>query len=328
MSLEVVPFTEEYLEDAARLLASRHRADRKREPDLPAQFEDAAATARVLQHLVSVPAAGPGVAALREGRLAGYLLSILDLDGDTRVARIFLPGHASELAEAGETYRDMYTAIAPRWLANGCFVHFVQQHANDEQAVDTWVSLGFGQRAVHTLRDTSHAPGAVAEVEIRRARPEDIDLLLRLDWEFSRYFATSPMFLPVFGPERTRQFWEERLADPATPCWLAYRDGEGIAFMILGVEGLSSMLEFGKMVRIGVTFTDAAARQGGVGTALLNHSLDWARSQGYDHCLAGFVSTNILARRFWLGKGFRPVMLGLLRRIDERVAWADGRQGP
>jgi hypothetical protein len=37
--LEVVPFSEEHLEDAARLLAARHARHRKAEPLLPARFE-------------------------------------------------------------------------------------------------------------------------------------------------------------------------------------------------------------------------------------------------------------------------------------------------
>ena len=49
MSVVVVPFGEEHLDAAAALLAQRHRADRAREPDLPARFEEAAATRDALR---------------------------------------------------------------------------------------------------------------------------------------------------------------------------------------------------------------------------------------------------------------------------------------
>ena len=38
--LEVVPFSDEHLDDAGRLLAARHARQRKAEPLLPERFED------------------------------------------------------------------------------------------------------------------------------------------------------------------------------------------------------------------------------------------------------------------------------------------------
>src|SRR5574341_1659914 len=72
MSLEIVPFTEEHLEDAARLLATRHLQDRKHEPNLPERFEDYGVT---LQLLRRVSGQGPGVVALDGGKTVGYLIS-------------------------------------------------------------------------------------------------------------------------------------------------------------------------------------------------------------------------------------------------------------
>ena len=94
MSIQVVPFEEKHLEDAAALLATRHRADRKSEPELPSRFEDPAATLELLKRIMNSPGRGPGVAAIGEGRLAGYLLSSLALEGPTpRAAHVLLGGH-------------------------------------------------------------------------------------------------------------------------------------------------------------------------------------------------------------------------------------------
>jgi GNAT superfamily N-acetyltransferase len=68
-----------------------------------------------------------------------------------------------------------------------------------------------------------------------------------------------------------------------------------------------------------MAFTKASARSKGVATALLNRSLEWARSQGYERCAVDFETMNFLASRFWL-KWFEPVCYSLVRCVDERLA--------
>src|ERR671935_1556553 len=72
--LELVPFSDEHLEDGARLLAARHARDRRAEPLLPAPFEDPAAVRVELEHAWRAEGAS-GAAALRERRLTGYLIA-------------------------------------------------------------------------------------------------------------------------------------------------------------------------------------------------------------------------------------------------------------
>ncbi len=82
-----------------------------------------------------------------------------------------------------------------------------------------------------------------------------------------------------------------------------------------------------KTVSISRAFTKEHTRNSGIGTALLKHSLDWARSVGYERCAVDFESENISGARFWL-KHFQPVCYSLIRYVDERVAWAhEKREG-
>ncbi|MEX2080946.1 MAG: GNAT family N-acetyltransferase, partial [Dehalococcoidia bacterium] len=66
------------------------------------------------------------------------------------------------------------------------------------------------------------------------------------------------------------------------------------------------------------------ARGGGIGKALLSHSKAWAREQGYSWCVLHFASANPSGGPFWLGQGFIPCEYTMVRRIDDRVAWARG----
>ncbi len=71
-SIEIVPFNEDHLEEAAALVAVRYREERNVNPILPAQFEDATA---VLPILHDNTRRQTGVVARREGKLIGFLTS-------------------------------------------------------------------------------------------------------------------------------------------------------------------------------------------------------------------------------------------------------------
>ena len=74
-----------------------------------------------------------------------------------------------------------------------------------------------------------------------------------------------------------------------------------------------------KTISITSAFTSEAARGAGIATALLNRSLEWARTEGYERCAVDFEPMNSLAARFW-PKYFRPVCYSLMRKVDERIS--------
>jgi GNAT superfamily N-acetyltransferase len=66
----------------------------------------------------------------------------------------------------------------------------------------------------------------------------------------------------------------------------------------------------------------AEARGTGLGGALLEEALAWARSQEFAAVTLHYQTANPLSSAFWTGHGFKPVMYHLRRRLDERIAWA------
>jgi len=79
--LEVVPFSDEHLEEAAGLLAARHARHRETEPLLPARFEAPAAAQEELEQAWRAEGSS-GAAAFRDGRLVGYLIGAPRDPGD------------------------------------------------------------------------------------------------------------------------------------------------------------------------------------------------------------------------------------------------------
>jgi GNAT superfamily N-acetyltransferase len=79
-----------------------------------------------------------------------------------------------------------------------------------------------------------------------------------------------------------------------------------------------------------IEFKVAGTREGergkGIGRALTQRGQAEARAQGYAYCLTDWVATNLLSSRFWPRQGFRPTIYRLMRNIDARVLWANGKQ--
>lgn len=68
--LEILPFADEHVDDAARLLAARHARHRVAEPLLSPRFEDAAQAGEELRRVWRSEHAS-GAAAFRGGRMVG-----------------------------------------------------------------------------------------------------------------------------------------------------------------------------------------------------------------------------------------------------------------
>jgi GNAT superfamily N-acetyltransferase len=337
----VVPFTADHLDAAAALLAARHRADRARAPELPARFEQADEAHALLQSLLDEGSSGE--AAVRDGRLEGYLLGAAELvhpaSGTAqfvrpRTARIENAGHAVDPATAEATYRRLYTALAARWLAAALFVHDVDVPAADRDAVAAWFGLGFGQSFVQAARDTGplavgdEAPG----LEIRPAAAADHATILALADGLHRSFAASPTYrpyLPELVPD-VHAHQAELLADPHVTHWVAARAGRVVGFQSVIAPAsaawfLAPLAAPERGVYLFQAFVVPEARGTGVGTALLARALGWAREAGYEHCSLHYLAASPAAG-FWRGHDFRPLVCTLSRHVDERIAWVRARQ--
>ena len=112
-AIELVPFADEHLEDAARLLAARHARHREAEPLLP-ELDD------------------PPTAVEKEWRMDGasgvfageaYLIAAPFTVGGITWMRVGIAGQA--IQGDREAMRDLYAAAAQRWVDEGHTSHAV-----------------------------------------------------------------------------------------------------------------------------------------------------------------------------------------------------------
>jgi len=294
------PFSDGDLDAAAAFLAERQARHREAEPLLPAEVDFRAE----VEALWRQPGASGAVSE------SGFLIGA-PRDDPVWGPNVWveLAGHAARQAE---TARDLYALASERWVGEGSTRHYVIIPAADAPLLDAWFRLGFGQQHAVALREV---PTEIAWPDgIRVARPDDVDALAAL----APLLADHQALAPVFGPGRTD--WDEAemrrkiVEDVAAgDVLVAERNGSpvGCVYLAEAEAGLhrprSAFLAWAAIV--------PEARGSGLGLALTQASLAWARSRDYDVIATDWRVTNLLASRFWPARGFRTTFLRLYRSI-------------
>ena len=318
--LEIRPFTTDVIDDAARLLADRHRTQRLIEPGLSSAFQDEAATRAEIEGLLAREGAS-GSVALRDGEVVGYLI------GAPRAPlwgpNTWVEGAGHAVTEP-EIVRDLYGFAASRWVEDGATSHYAVVPATDAALVDAWFRLGFGQQHVHAIRE---APGPAeilrppTGISIRPAKRGDIAVLGRLELALPEHQGRSPVFSTLEPPtlEDATNELEEGFDDPAFTTFVAEHDG-----MVVGSAvgcAIEASSEHKGIVRppgagfLGFAAVLPEARGLGAGRALGEAVILWARDAGHPTVVTDWRETNLLSSRTWPRLGFRPTFRRLHRAI-------------
>lgn len=311
MTQRIAPFTENHLEQAADLVCARVRLMRQRVPLLPAAYES---PQPILGWLGDLAAERPGVVALQDGELAGFMLALYlpRFFGRPTAyspvwANALLPGSSPRL------YTDMYAHLADLWVGEGTRTHLVTLLAGDPPALQAWQWLGFALINVDGVRQLAPLPGKpLPGIKVRQATPADAAVVDELTRALQAHLAASPTFFPHDLDEITPQFEGDGYA-----IWLAEAGGEAQGYLSLapGADCECGLLQDLASVNISGAFIRPEWRGQGVASLLVNQALAWAQAQGAARCAVDFEATNVLAARFWM-RWFTPVAYSLIRFVE------------
>jgi len=191
--------------------------------------------------------------------------------------------------------------------------------ATDNELVDAWFRLGFGQQQAYGIREL---PDAGWPVGVREAEERDVEALIELDPELASHQRLSPVFSGWGAGEDVDALRKEILEDIAAETvglLVAEREGRIVGLLSVCPLELSEM-HYGlarpeRMSFLGFAVTHPEVRGAGAGLALTQAAFAWARAHGYAAMVVDWRVTNLLSSRFWTARGFRPTFLRLHRLI-------------
>ena len=301
---------------AARLAQQGYARERQAVPCLP----ETDYTENFSKWIGDILRTGAGAAALRDGELAGFLCA-MPVEGFKGVQRgVYSPLYAHGAADP-VVYPRLYAAAAQTWVRNGCLTHSVTLFEHDAPAVETWFRLRFGSRCVDGMRALGPVGGADRwQGEVRRAVPGDAEALLPLYRGLERYLAEPPLFMAQF---RQTELAEVRRELAEHPVWLALQSGVAVGYLVLHPEAETPMAADPGTLNVCGAYVREDCRGSGAAAALLGAAVSWLRARGYARLGVDYESFNPLGNRFW-GRHVSPYTVGMMRRLDERILWADG----
>jgi GNAT superfamily N-acetyltransferase len=336
MKTEYLPFTEEMIPEAGKLLAQRHACNRTKLPLLPTRFEDAQVAAKAVERLWQKKLKN-GYAAVCDGKLIAYLLGEYASQDWGRSGYVYLPGYALAEDENPALLQDLYALLGDDWVRKGCFNHYLYISAADSEVIGDLFDLGFGKERVDALMDFRSL--TIPEVEvpqgvmIRQAGPGDNAYLGSFSNVIFRALGRAPYWHPTVPEDwdDLHEGWSELADDKEWTVWLALKNDprSSSAEEALGMIGFrpepeedTQMLVSPQTMYLSVAATQPHARGRGINTVLTWHGLEQARQAGYDICYTNWISPNLLASRFWPRFGFRDVAYRLAKKINPMIAWA------
>jgi GNAT superfamily N-acetyltransferase len=303
---KIVPFGDEHLEGAARLLAERHARHRAVEPLLPDEVDFRAEIEKERDEL-------PGVVALDGDEVVGYLVGKGRDDHVGPLVWSFVAGHA---VREPELTRDLYAAVAGSWVDAGLTRHFVYVPFLPE-LVDPWFRLSFGGSAALAAQETSPRSPVEADVTVRESTPEDVRAAAELDLLMGESMLPSPSFSyqRLDRQDATVEEWADTWEQPETyRHFVAEREGRIVGHVLL-YRRPPDLRVPENSIDLAAASTRPDERGSGVGVALTHHAISWAHEHGYPTMITDWRMTNLLASRFWPKRGFRPTFLRVYRSI-------------
>ena len=152
-------------------------------------------------------------------------------------------------------------------------------------------------------------------MEIRAAQKDEVEKLQNLNQEVfmdnQKYDSDLVMDWAITEPGK--QYFTDVLSDPESCCFIVEDSGKAIGYISCRARKISYRKS--KYVEIDNMGVIPEYRSKGIGTKLIEKSLEWAKSKGYQKMFVNSYFYNTKAIQFYKKSGFSEIDLVLDRNI-------------
>lgn len=317
--MKIIPFESNYLDQAAELFVNALEQQRLVTPLIPGRMAQPEKVREILARLFTHC---PGVAAVEDGKLLGYLgwFEIEEFrDTDRKAALSPEWAHATVSQNKPAIIRALYRSAGSQWAADGCNVHAIGLMADDKESLETLFWSGFGLMVVDAIRPLQPIGAVCAPgYTLRKAGVADLAGLVEIEKEHWQHYTKSPIFMTAQEPDSAEAF-AEFLANPVNGAWIALSGDEVVSYVRFEASsfGAAQILNASDTIAITGAYTKPAHRGGRLMPALVDLALQEYAGRNFGRCVVDFESINPEAAVFWM-RYFKPVCYSVMR-VPESV---------
>jgi GNAT superfamily N-acetyltransferase len=269
-----------------------------------------------------------GVAAWRGDALRGFMVAGPPFAFRGATAAL-VPEHGHAVAEGEEAtlVGPLYAAVAERLQREGVPLHLIGHFAADGATASSLFELGFGAVVRERLRDVSDvavAEEARADHQAWLGRVERVpqaapwEALAPLAAQHAAYYRQSPLFMVKDASLEAASADLGAHRSVGDAAFVVRADDAPLAYLIVGScpgESEGRLLAGTATAQVRSAFVVPAARRGGIGGALLQHAVAWARDAGFERLFVEHETANPLGAPFW-GRHFASFLTFSMRYVD------------
>ena len=315
--IQILDFEKNHIEEAQEFAVLNYNREQATVKDLP--------DIRTVPDLEWYAENGKGVTAFENGNMLGYLCYWGPYDNafscNPNTKGVWSPAHCNCAVGQNKTriYREMYQAIAEKWVSDSALIHAITLYAHDEAAINAFFTYGFGLRCIDAIKLTKPHEFAYPEgVSFSELSCENAGRITDLNNMLIGHLGKSPCFLNYRHNERTPEGIISEAKEDGIRYLVATKHDDIIAYLKVANDGehfaCCDMLD---MKNICGAFLLPEYRGRGVFDALFFYSENILANEGMKRLGVDFESFNPTAYGFWL-KYFTAFTNSVVRRIDER----------
>lgn len=316
MAYQIQDFSEEHIDSAAEIFFKSFLCEKEENDILPVEkIKDS----RIITTSLKSKTNNPGVAVVQGNELIGYMVTGANFDfKGQKSALISEYGHGAVKVNRDEIYKQMYMRLSAEWIKNGIHLHIIGHFSGDQELKETLFQLGFGAILSEKIRDLT----SVKKSNDPRIKYENNPAkILEIQLEHNEYYRHGPIFIRKDGdPEKILAELMQHRANGDE--FIVYRENnETLGYFVVGESnknGEGFLLQDTNTAQVKSAYVKPFLRGKGIGTSLLDESINWAKRRGFERLFVEHETANYYGGNFWT-KRFSPYLYFSMRYIDNTI---------